>query len=201
MKTIKKVSVSPLPRNEASVIDSLDSGDDQTINAPSIHAVNEGLNGKANSSHTHTKSDITDFAHNHDDRYYTKTEADTIQTGTATATSSTGSIDFTFKRNGNVVSVKAVLNMNTNLDTVQVMGAVSIPDFAKPTNTGTFASGCIFGSYSIDTTNFELSINSVAKFGLTKASNGNYNVIATGGDGTPQPTGESWTMFATYIVD
>ena len=27
-------------------------------------------------SHTHTKSDITDFAHTHDDRYYTETESD-----------------------------------------------------------------------------------------------------------------------------
>lgn len=46
------------------------------------------LNGKANSSHTHIKSQITDFAHNHtksqitdfththDDRYYTESESD-----------------------------------------------------------------------------------------------------------------------------
>ena len=53
MKTIKKVAVSPLPRNEASVIDSLNSGDDQTINAPSIHAVNTALGGKSNSDHNH----------------------------------------------------------------------------------------------------------------------------------------------------
>lgn len=33
--------------------------------------------GAAASSHTHTKSQITDFAHNHDDRYYTETEIDT----------------------------------------------------------------------------------------------------------------------------
>lgn len=32
--------------------------------------------GKANVSHTHTKSQITDFAHTHDDRYYTKNEVD-----------------------------------------------------------------------------------------------------------------------------
>ena len=28
--------------------------------------------------HTHSKSDISDFAHNHDDRYYTETETDTL---------------------------------------------------------------------------------------------------------------------------
>ena len=36
------------------------------------------LNGKANSSHTHTKSQITDFSHTHDDRYYTETETNSL---------------------------------------------------------------------------------------------------------------------------
>jgi hypothetical protein len=39
------------------------------------------LNGKANASHTHTKSEISDFAHNHDDRYYTETEIDSLLSG------------------------------------------------------------------------------------------------------------------------
>ena len=34
------------------------------------------LSSKANSSHTHTKSEITDFSHNHDERYYTEDEID-----------------------------------------------------------------------------------------------------------------------------
>ena len=34
------------------------------------------LSTKANSSHTHTKSEITDFSHNHDERYYTEDEID-----------------------------------------------------------------------------------------------------------------------------
>lgn len=33
--------------------------------------------GAAASSHTHTKSQITDFTHNHDERYYTESEIDT----------------------------------------------------------------------------------------------------------------------------
>ena len=37
-------------------------------------AVKAGFNAKANTSHTHTKSQITDFAHTHDDRYYTESE-------------------------------------------------------------------------------------------------------------------------------
>ena len=36
------------------------------------------VDGKADSSHTHTKSQITDFSHNHDDRYYTEDEVNAI---------------------------------------------------------------------------------------------------------------------------
>jgi hypothetical protein len=55
--------------------------------------VDTKLVGKANATHTHTKSEITDFptsmpptAHNHDDRYYTETEVDTKLVGKANAT-------------------------------------------------------------------------------------------------------------------
>ena len=39
-----------------------------------ILANTEAISGKADKSHTHTKSQITDFAHTHDDRYFTETE-------------------------------------------------------------------------------------------------------------------------------
>lgn len=39
--------------------------------------VDTKLSGKANSTHTHVKADITDFSHTHDDRYYTESEVDT----------------------------------------------------------------------------------------------------------------------------
>lgn len=42
-KYIKKVSVSPLPRNEASVIDSFDTTDNKRINAPSLRIVANSL--------------------------------------------------------------------------------------------------------------------------------------------------------------
>lgn len=64
MKTIKKISVTPLPKNEGKIIDSFNTTDDKHINAPSIDAVNNGLSGKANVSH------------NHDDRYYTSNDID-----------------------------------------------------------------------------------------------------------------------------
>ena len=43
-----------------------------------VEEVYIAINSKADADHTHTRSDITDWSHNHDDRYYTKTEVDTI---------------------------------------------------------------------------------------------------------------------------
>lgn len=42
-----------------------------------IKANTEAISGKADKNHTHIKSQITDFDHNHDDRYYTESEVDT----------------------------------------------------------------------------------------------------------------------------
>lgn len=39
-----------------------------------VKQVENDVAGKAPTSHTHTKSQIADFAHNHDDRYYTEDE-------------------------------------------------------------------------------------------------------------------------------
>lgn len=40
--------------------------------------VDAALEGKSDVGHTHVKSDITDFSHNHDERYYTESEVDEI---------------------------------------------------------------------------------------------------------------------------
>lgn len=45
--------------------------------------VTEATSGKADKNHTHTKSEITDFDHTHDDRYYTESEVDTKLSGKA----------------------------------------------------------------------------------------------------------------------
>lgn len=54
-----------------------------STNAVQNKVINTALAGKANSSHTHTKSQISDFpttmppsSHTHDDRYYTESEMD-----------------------------------------------------------------------------------------------------------------------------
>ena len=47
----------------------------------------EGINTKFTKvGHKHTKADITDFAHTHDDRYYTETEIDTKLSGKSDTT-------------------------------------------------------------------------------------------------------------------
>ena len=52
-----------------------------TANKPTLAEI-----GAAASSHTHTKAQITDFAHTHDDRYYTETEIDTKLSGKSDTT-------------------------------------------------------------------------------------------------------------------
>lgn len=108
MKAIKKVEVVPLDYNEGKIIDSASSTDDKTKNTYSMRIVDQKvgntysktevdtkLDGKSNTGHTHTKSEITDFDHNHDDRYYTETESDNkyqpkVLSGTNAPSSSLG---------------------------------------------------------------------------------------------------------------
>ncbi len=55
-------------------------GANKVASAEMVKSLN---NSKANTSHTHTKSQISDFSHNHDDRYYTETEVNTKLNGKA----------------------------------------------------------------------------------------------------------------------
>ena len=48
-----------------------------------IKANTKAISGKADKNHTHIKSEITDFDHTHDDRYYTESEVDTKLSGKA----------------------------------------------------------------------------------------------------------------------
>jgi hypothetical protein len=64
--------------------------DDHVFEEDLVERIYSAIDGKANLSHTHSKSDITDFnhthvkseitdfEHNHDDRYYTESEVDAL---------------------------------------------------------------------------------------------------------------------------
>ena len=65
----------PLSANQGKVLKDLV---DTKANAVEVDTA---LDGKSDKGHKHTKSDITDFAHNHDDRYYTESESDTLFNG------------------------------------------------------------------------------------------------------------------------
>ena len=57
------------------IVDDLTTDDSsKVLSAKQGKALKGLVDGKASSSHNHTKSDITDFSHDHDDRYYTETE-------------------------------------------------------------------------------------------------------------------------------
>lgn len=66
MKTIKKVATTPIQEKDGLIIDSFNTTDNKHKNAPSMAIVEEKFNNKS------------DKSHNHDDRYYQKTECDNL---------------------------------------------------------------------------------------------------------------------------
>ena len=71
--------ISDLERMISSNADA-NANDTDAMNAK-IKANTIAISGKADKNHTHIKSQITDFEHNHDDRYYTESEVDTKLSG------------------------------------------------------------------------------------------------------------------------
>ena len=71
--------------NLDSKISDLEKNNDYDVSAMNakIKANTEAISGKADKNHTHIKSEITDFDHTHDDRYYTESEVDTKLSGKA----------------------------------------------------------------------------------------------------------------------
>ena len=84
-----------------------------STNKSDISALKTSVAGKADKSHTHTKSQITDFDHTHDDRYYTESEVDTKLSGKADIVHNHDSVYF--RSTNNLVDPTKFDNwMNTN---------------------------------------------------------------------------------------
>ena len=84
------------------------------------------LSNKAAKVHTHTKSEITDFAHNHDDRYYTETETNNLLNGKANSTHTHDDRYYTETETNNLLSKKS--------DTGHTHTKSQITDFAHSHN-------------------------------------------------------------------
>lgn len=68
--------------------------------------------------HTHTKAEITDFAHTHDDRYYTESEVDSKLSGKAASSHKHGAGDITSVNASAISGVIAAANLPSFVDDV-----------------------------------------------------------------------------------
>lgn len=102
-----------------------------------LQHVLEGINTKFTKvGHKHTKADITDFAHAHDDRYYTESEIDTKVNALNTAISGKADTTHTHKYAGSA-SAGGSANSAVRLDTATAGSATQPVYFAdgKPVAT------------------------------------------------------------------
>ena len=74
--------------------------------------------GAAAASHSHTKSQITDFAHTHDDRYYTESEIDTKLSGKAASSHKHAAADITSVNASAITGRIAAANLPSYVDDV-----------------------------------------------------------------------------------
>ena len=74
--------------------------------------------GAAAASHSHTKSQITDFAHTHDDRYYTESEIDTKLSGKAASSHKHAAADITSVNASAITGTIAAANLPSYVDDV-----------------------------------------------------------------------------------
>lgn len=89
--------------------------------------------------HTHKKSEITDFAHTHDDRYYTESEVDSKLSGKAASSHKHGASDITSVNASAINGVIATANLPSFVDDV-IEGYLNDGKFYKTKNSnGTYA--------------------------------------------------------------
>lgn len=105
-----------------------------------LEKVLTGINEKfSKNGHKHVKADITDFAHNHNDLYYQKSEVDGKLSGKAAASHKHGAGDITSVNASAISGVIAAANLPSFVDDV-VEGYLNGGKFYKEKKTdGTYA--------------------------------------------------------------
>lgn len=165
MFCIKKVSATPLPKNEGKIIDSFNTQDDKRKNAPSLHAVQEKLDDKVDGQF---------LVRN----YYSKTDIDEVLTSEKFHfTSTDGEIDIVFKRVGKIVFVYYYPVIYGNEPSATLFNTIELPDWAKisetPTGNINICSKLTCGGWSYSESD-GISLGSISRFSITKQANGLY---------------------------
>lgn len=176
MKLIKKVSATPLPKNEGKIIDSAQTLDDKRKNTYSMRVINEKLDDKVDGQF---------LVRN----YYSKTDVDEVLTSDEyvfTEHSGDGSVAVKFRRIGNMVGVYTYPTIGANTESLTIMPTViQLPDWAKISETSSdrdivvcnfFASnGYVMSRVEAEEDYFTLTPSNMYYFQIVKRhDNGNY---------------------------
>ena len=169
-----------------------------------IQETNDLLGGKAPSSHTHTKSQITDWNHNHDDRYYTESEVNNLLKTQSTTFSVTNSgITFTFniKKNINVVNVRITMTIPANITSDAGGFAITdkMPDWAKISSSESKVLGIGYNLGSFAVTNDITTIAGGYKCNL-RANTGKYTITYAFLESTTYSEPRDVLLDITYIL-
>lgn len=198
MIKIKKVEVTPLDRNYASVVDSTSTLDDKTKNTYSMRVIDNELDGKVDGQ----------FLVNN---YYSKTDIDEITTSdTFHFSSSDGEIDVVFRRIGNIVGVYVYPTVLANKESLGISTAITLPDWAKISETSedriinlcdSFNCGGYGLSLNSETGTYDISLSSFFRINLRKHTTGSYWLQYNFAISTPYESDTKLrTSVANYMV-
>lgn len=125
---------------------------------------------------------ITDLVNTSSLIYPIKDEINSIQTDIKNySDSNNGAVQLKFTRWGNLVTVKIIAKINANKYRLNFINKeITVPNFAKVTNTGTMIGGCNIGGLSIDETNHKVTPSGICQGSISKTINNVYilNLIA-----------------------
>lgn len=172
MISIKKVEVTPIDRNYASVVDSKSTQDDKTKNTYSMRVIDNELDGKVDGQ----------FLTNN---YYSKTDIDEITTSDTfhfLAGDEGGELDVVFKRVGKIVFVyyyPIVYGVQSGLQTMSIMDTIELPEWAKISETFEHNINICskFQCYGWSSSASDgISLGSISRFSIVKQANGLYRL-------------------------